>query len=179
MTNNNLFRFAGWSAILSIVLSFGMFGVIMATGGERNVAFIAVSVVAAVFTAVAPYALYVFHRPQSAMISLAMLVCVIVGLVLENFGTGPGTTLGMFTNVVYGAGFLLIGYLGFGTKQMPRWIAIFAYLVGFTALAAAGAVAIGQTALAENVLSMLVFLAWIVWSVGLAILFLSRKLTTA
>lgn len=170
MSNNNLFRFAGWSAILSIVFSFAMFAFI---GGGRGGAFMAVSMVASFFTAAVLYGLYVFHRSQAATLSLAMLICAVVGLILENIGTGPATPLGMVTSIIYGATFLLVGYLGYGNPQMPRWLAILAYVVGGASLAVAVATALGQTALGENVFAMIQFFAWIVWSVGIWRWFLS------
>jgi hypothetical protein len=175
MSNTNLYRFAGWSAILSILFSFGMFALI---GGGRGGAFMVVSIIAALFTLVVFYALYVFHRSQAATLSLAMLVCGIVGLTLENIGAGPDTPLGMVTSVVYGATFLLIGYLGYGNAEMPRWLAISAYVVGFASLATAGASALGQVGVASAV-PMLLFVAWIAWSIGIWRWFTSSKTVVA
>ena len=176
MSNNNLYRFAGWSAILSIVFSFAMFGLV---GEGRNAVFIAVSIIASVFTAIVLYGLYVFHRSQSAVVSLVMLACGVIGLVLENLGTGPEGSLFVLTNGIYSVAFLLIGYLGFGNAIMPRWLAILAYVCGLATLGMAGAFALGQPDLGENVFGMFQFLAWVVWSIGICRLFLSSKLAMA
>lgn len=175
MSNTNLFRFAGWSAILSILFSFGMFALI---GGGRGGAFMVVSIIAALFTFLALYGVYVFHRSQAATLSLAMLVCGAVGLILENLGMGPDTPMGMVTSAIYGTTFLLVGYLGYGNAQMPRWLAICAYVVGFASLATAGASALGQVSVASTV-PMVLFLAWIAWSIGIWRFFTSSKTVTA
>ena len=163
MSNTSLFRFAGWSAILSILFSFGMFALI---SGGRGGAFMVVSIIASLFTLVVLYALFVFHRSQAATLSLAMLVCGIVGMTLENIGAGPDTPLGMVTSVVYGATFLLIGYLGYSNAQMPHWLAISAYVVGIASLATAGASAVGQAGVTD-IIPMVMFVAWIAWSIGI------------
>lgn len=172
MSNTNLFRFAGWSAILSILFSFAMFAFI---GGGRGGMFLVANIIAFFFTAVVFYSLFIFHRPQSATLSLLILVIGILGLVLELIGSGPETPLGIITSVIYGSTYLLIGYLGYGNAQMPRWLAICGYVVGGALLVMAGAFALGQTVLANNVFSMLMFAAWIVWSVGIWRFFTSSK----
>ncbi|MEW6086082.1 MAG: hypothetical protein AB1607_15930 [Chloroflexota bacterium] len=175
MSNTNLYRFAGWSAILSILTSFGMFALI---GDGRGGAFMVVSIIAALFTLAALYGVYVFHRPQAPALSLAMLVFAIVGLTLENLGMGPDTPMGMVTSVIYGTTFLLVGYLGYGNAQMPRWLAVCAYVVGFASLATAVASALGQVGAASTV-PMVLFVAWIAWSVGIWRFFTSSKSVVA
>lgn len=177
MSNSNLFRLTGWSAIASVVLSIAAIAAVAITK-ERGVAFTVLIVAGSVFTAVVFYGLYIFHRAQSAMASLAMLACGIVGLVLENLGTGPTSTLTTIAIGIYGVAFLLLGYLGFGSNQMPRWVAILAYAVGIVCLAITGAGVTGYVALSVQ-LFPLQLLVWVVWSVGIARVFLSRKLATA
>jgi hypothetical protein len=171
MSNTSLFRFSGWSAILSILFSFGMFALI---GGGRGGAFMVVSIIAALFTLVVYYGLFVFHRPQAATLSLVMLVCGIVAMILENLGTGPDTPMGMVVNVIYGATFLLIGYLGYGNAQMPRWMAVCAYVVGVASLATVVASALGQVSVTSTV-PMVLFVAWLAWSIGIWRFFTSSK----
>ena len=175
MSNKNLFVFAGWSAILSVAFSMGMYAF---DEGVRGGLFLAVSLVAYFFAAVVFYALYVFHRPQSALLSLIMMVCGIVGMVMEGIGSGPGTPLAVVSNALYAASFLLIGYLGFGNSQMPRWVAICAYAVGVSSLASAILTAVGQASLAET-LGLVFLVAWIVWSVGILIKFSFSKTALA
>ncbi len=171
MSNRSLFRFAGWSAILSVVFSFAMFAFVQ---GGRGGMFMAVSIIASFFSAVVFYALYVFHRPQSAALSLAMLVCGILALVLENVGSGPETTLGVITNIIYGASFLLVGYLGVGNSHMPRWLAICAFVVGASCILFGLANALRLSTLG-SITEMLQFASWIVWSVGILISFAFAK----
>ncbi|MCC6297945.1 MAG: hypothetical protein IT314_01515 [Anaerolineales bacterium] len=175
MSNTNLFRFAGWSAILSILFSFGMFALL---GDGRGGAFMVVSIIATLFSLVTLYGVCVFHRPQAPALSLAMLVCAVVGMILENLGSGPDTPMGMATNVIYGTTFLLVGYLGYGNAQMPRWLAISAYVVGFSSLVTAVASALGQISVTSAV-PMVLFLAWIAWSIGIWRFFTASKTITA
>ena len=107
-----------------------------------------------------------------------MLVCAAVGLILENLGMGPDTPMGMVTSVIYGTTFLLVGYLGYGNAQMPRSLAICAYVVGVASLATAGASALGQVGVPSAV-PMLLFFAWIAWSVGIWRFFTSSKTVAA
>ena len=167
MSNRSLFRFAGWSAILSVVFSFAMFALVE---GGRGGAFMAVSIIASFFSAVVFYALYVFHRPQNAALSLVMLVCGVLALVLENIGSGPATPLGVITNVIYGASFLLVSYLGLGNPQMPRWLAICAGVVGASCILFGLSNALGLSSLG-GIIEMLQFVSWIAWSVGFLISF--------
>ncbi|HNB52457.1 MAG TPA: hypothetical protein PK530_10960 [Anaerolineales bacterium] len=171
MSNKNLFNFAGWSAILSVVFSFAMFAFV---GGGRGGMFMVVSIIASFFSAVVFYALYVLHRPQSSSLSMVMFGLAILGLVLENIGTGPNTPLGVVTNSIYGVAFILAGYLGFGSSQMPRWIAICAFAAGVGCIVLGMANAIGQASLA-NVGELLQFVAWIAWSVGILLRFSFSK----
>ena len=175
MSSRSLFRFAGWAAILSVVFSFGMFAFVE---GGRGGLFMVVSIIASFFSVVVFYTLYVLHRPQSAGLSLAMIMCGVLALILETIGTGPQTTLGIVTNVIYGVSFLLVGYLGFGNSQMPRWIAICAYVVGASCVAFGGLTALGQTDLA-GAIEMVQFLSWIAWSVGILIRFSFSKTALA
>ncbi len=171
MSHKSLFRFAGWSAILSVLFSFGMFALIESGRGGL---FTIVSIIASLFSVVVFYALYVLHRPQAAGLSLAMLALAVLGLILENIGTGPATPLGEITNVIYGVAFLLAGYLGFGHAQMPRWIAICACVAGAACVALGVANALGLEPLA-GAAEMLQFVAWIAWSVGILIRFSFSK----
>lgn len=175
MSNRSLFRFAGWSAILSVVFSFAMFALV---GGGRGGMFMVVSIIASFFSAVVFGALYVFHRPQSAAVSLAMLVCGILALVLENIGSGPETTLGVVTNIIYGTSFLLVGYLGLGSFQMPRWLALCAYVVGVSCILFGISNALRSSTLG-SISEMLQFASWIVWSVGILIRFAFAKAVPA
>ena len=163
MSSRNLFQLGGWSALLSVIASLGMFALV---GGGRGIAFTAVSILASVFAVVLFIALYVFHRPQSAPLGLLMLVAAVVGLILENIGSGPETIIGMISSAVYGVAFLLIGYLGYSNARMPRGVALLAYGVGILALVSAVANGTGLGSFAEAA-SMLLVLVWAIWSLWL------------
>lgn len=175
MSNRSVFQLGGWSALLSVIASLGMFALV---GGGRGVAFTSVSIIAAILTALPLIALYVIHRPQSPALSLLMLVAAIVGLTLENLGSGPETALGVVSNVVYGVAFVLLGYLGVTNAQMPRGLALLASGVGVLALVSAVANGVGLGSVAAAV-GMLMVLVWAVWSVWLWRWLISPKLVTA
>lgn len=171
MSNQTHYRFAGVSAILSVLLSFGMFAVV---GNGRDAVFMGVSLAAFFFTCVVFYALYVFHRVQAAVPALVMLLCGVGAIVLEGIGSGPGTMLAAFANLLYGIAFLLIGYLGWSNAQMPRWIAILAFVIGIGGIGSAGLTAVGQASVGETV-TMVYFFAWVIWSLAICWWFWSRK----
>ncbi len=162
MINKSLFRLAGWLAVVFIVLAFSMFAF---TGGV----FISLSILGGVCLAVIFYALYVFHRPRAATLGLVMLVCGIISLIFENAAfvmKSGGETMLSVRFVLLGAAFLLLGYLGYGNDQTPRWLAISAYLVGVAGLAAGVAGLLGQASVGLTA-SYLMFIPFIVWLVGM------------
>lgn len=163
MSQKNLFVIAGWSAVVSVLCSFGMYGLV---GSGRGPLFQLVSMGTYITSAIVFLALYLFHKHQSGILSLAMMLAGIVGMVLEGIGTGPETPLAVVANSLYGLSFVLLGYLGFGSPQMPRWVAGCAYAVAVSSLATAFLTAVGQSTLSE--IAGLVFLvAWIAWSAGI------------
>ena len=179
MSNQNLFRYAGWSALLSVLFSLGLFGVLMATNGDRGMLFNGIFIIASLFSVIVFYGLYVFHRPQAAMPSLLMLIVGVVGLVLEGFGSGPGSPLTLLSQALGGVAYLLLGYLGFSNSQMPRGLAISAYAVGALGVLAAVTGIVSSLATVYQAVMGLFLLAWIVWSVWAWRWFVSPKLATA
>lgn len=178
MSNTTLFRLTGWSALLSVVFSLALFGVLMATNGDRGVLFNVVFIVASLFSVIVFYGLYVFHRPQAAIPSLLMLIVGVAGLVLEGFGTGPGSPLTLLAQALGGVAYLLLGYLAYSNSQMPRGLAILAYAVGALGILAAVTGAVASLATIYQAVSGLFLLVWIAWSVWLWRWFLSSKLAT-
>jgi len=171
MSNQTLFRIAGVSAILSVLFSFGMFAVV---GNGRDVVFHGISILTYLFTCIVLYALYVFHRAQAPMPALTMLLCGVVGVILEGIGTGPGTMLSVVSNLLYALTFLLIGYLGWGNAQMPRGIAALAFVIGAGSAASGILMAVSQESPGE-MMGMAYFFAWVIWSVAICWWFWSRK----
>ena len=174
MANQTLYRIAGISAVLSILFSFGMFALV---GNGRDAVFLGVSMITYITSCIVFYALYVFHRAQAALPALAMLLCGVVGIILEGIGTGPGTILSAVSNLLYAIAFLLIGYLGGTNAQMPRWIAALAFIIGAGAAAAGIGMALGQASIGET-LGMVYFFAWVIWSIAICWWFWTRKSVT-
>lgn len=162
MPNRNLYRLAGWSAIVFIALAFAMYAF---TGWM----FVTLSILGALCLGVIFYTLFEFFRSQNARLALIMFVCTIVALILENIGfmleSGSETILAI-RFLLLGTAFLLFGYLGYGNAQTPRWLAICAYVVGVAGLAAGAAGLIGQTSLGE-IASYVMFIPFIVWLIGI------------
>jgi hypothetical protein len=162
MSNNRLYRFAGWSALLSVILSLALFP-LESIGGW---ALMAASFVPLALGGVVFYALFVFHCPQAGTMSLVMLVSGLLGLILEFLGATPESTMGIVTHAIYGVAFLLVCYLAFGESRMPRWLAVCILIAGASVFVSAVLTALGLNSLAETT-GMVYFIAWIVWSVGI------------
>jgi len=161
MSNNSLYRFAGWSALLSVVLSFALFPLESVGGWALRLgSFVPLALSGVVF-----YALFVFHRPQAATVSLVMLICGAVALFMEFLGGTPESAMGIASHAIYGVAFLLVGYLAWGESRIPRWIAICVLLAGASVLASAILTPFAYS-LAETI-GYIYFLAWIVWSVAM------------
>ncbi len=179
MAANTLYRLAGWSALLSVVFSFGLFGVLMATNGDRGALFNGVFILASLFSVITFYGLYVFHRPQAAGLSLIMLGAGVASMILEGLGSGPGSPLTLGAQALGGVAYLLLGYLGYNNSQMPRGLALSAYAVGVLGALAAVTGAVASLSAVYQMAGGIFLLAWMVWSVWVWRWFTSPKLATA
>ena len=161
MSNNSLYRFAGWSALLSVILSIALFPLESVGGWALRLG----SLVPLALAGVVFYALFVFHRPKSATLSLIMLVCGIVALALEFIGATPESAMGIVTHAIYGVAFMLAGILAWGESRIPRWLAICVLIAGASVFVSA-MLTPSAPSLAVMI-GFVYFAAWIVWSVAM------------
>jgi hypothetical protein len=111
MSNNNVFRLAGWCALLAVLLMvsfFVVFSVAPTSGIGEILAVIGVFVLTPVF-----YALYIVHRPESAMLSLAGLILWIPAGILDiaSLLNPANTFLYAVDSVVFSLPFFIFGFL--------------------------------------------------------------------
>ena len=178
MSNNNLFRIAGWCAYVTalVMLAFHVFP----GGAPASVALI-LSIVTFLGLTVIFYALFVTHRPEAAMLSLAGLILWLIVFVLNliSLGTNSGNTfLSNLGSVLWPLPFLIFGYLAYRSARMPRGLAVLALLTGVVALVLGVAGFMDSAAIVDggNLILDILMLAWVVW---LGIVFLSKKFAAA
>ena len=165
MSNNNLFRFAGWCALLTALLTVVGLGIFMASP-MSSLAVILTMIGVVVLTPVF-YALYVVHRSESAGLSLAGLALWIVAAVLQIASlTNPtNSTLYTIATLAFALPLLIFGYLAYRSARMPRGLAAVALLTGVAWLIAGAVSFSGQTtpAIVVNLVATVVWLVWLVW----------------
>jgi hypothetical protein len=178
MSNNNLFRIAGWCAILSVLLM-GSFFVASSIAPTSPVAvilaFLGVAAITLVF-----YALYVVHRSESAGLSLAGLVLWVLAGVLDitSLLNPTNTILYAADSLLFSLPFLIFGFLAYRSAKMPRGLAWMALLSGVFWLIAGAASFIGSPSIGmvASLGGFAFLLAWLIW---LWRVFWSGKLATA
>jgi hypothetical protein len=178
MSNNNLYRIAGYAAILTTVLWLGGFGI-----GAVNPALVApLLAVASIVFLVVVYALYVVHRSESSGLALGAALFTVVGLTVSLLAGDPSVPANAMmygiSAVVFGVGIILFGWLAYKSSKMPRGLAIAALIggalsliAGFFYLGGAGLLDLANTL---NFGSIVPFFVWMIW---LGRLFLTGKLT--
>ncbi len=180
MSNNNLFRIAGYVAILSPILWVVAFG-----AGAVNPALAGpLFAVALIIFLVPVYALYVVHRAESSGLALGAALVTAVGLIVSVLAGDPNnpansTTYGI-SAVVLGVGIVLFGWLAYNSAKMPRGLAIAVLISGVLSLAC-GIAYLGGPGLLDlaNLLNFGSIIPFFVWMIWLGRLFLSGKLATA
>jgi hypothetical protein len=180
MSNSNLFRIAGYGAILSPVLWIVALGV-----GALNPALTSpLLVVASIIFLPAVYALFVVHRAESFGLALSAALLTAIGLIVGTFAGDPSVPANAplygGSSIIMGAGIVLFGWLAYKSTKMPRGLAIAALITGvltllggITYLAGIGTTALG------NLLNYGLIIPYIVWMIWLGRHFLSGKLATA
>lgn len=175
MSNNKLYRIAGWCALGCIVFMIAamiFFIIAPAAGGALEILFLLM--LAFVF-----YALFVTHRSESSTLSLAGLVLLGLAIVVDilsmlNYGNA------FLSNMWYtliSLPFLIFGYLAFRSSKMPRGLAVVALIAGgFFLISGVGGFLGGQS-FADTV-SLISILAMAVWLIWLWRVFWSKKLVT-
>ena len=164
MSNNSLFRTAGWCAALSVlftVISFVMFSVMPTSPLSVVVAALALLVVTVVF-----YALYVLHRSESAGLSLFGLVAWIAAAAVNFASLFNMTNQALYgiASLLFALPLLVFGFLAYRSARVPRGLAVLA-LLGGVLWAITGAVSFGGSSLglALTLVSTIVWAAWLVW----------------
>ncbi len=180
MLSNNLFRFAGYAAILSAVLTVVAIGVGI-TSDMNNMLGLVCSIASSILFVPVVYALYLVHRAQSPGLALAAAILTIVGDIASIFfdpAAPANAPLSGIITVILGIGVLLFGWLAFGNNQMPRGIPIVVWLAGGLVVLSGILFLIGSVELG-GLVSFASVIPFIVWAVWLGTYFLSQKFATA
>ena len=169
MSNNKLFRIAAWCALLAALLMvsfFVVFSVAPTSGIGEILAVIGVLVLTPVF-----YALYIAHRSESAVLSLAGLVLWVPAGILDiaSLLNPANTFLFAVDSVVFSLPLLIFGFLACRSAKTPRGLAGMALLSGVLYLIAGVAsfiasATIGSLAGLGGLAFMLVWFVWL-WRV--------------
>ncbi|CAG0953554.1 hypothetical protein GPROT1_00276 [Gammaproteobacteria bacterium] len=179
MSNRNLFRIAGFSTFLTLVLYLGGFGV-----GAANPALVGPFLaVASIVFLVVVYALYVVHRAESSGLAIGAALLTAVGLIVSVLAGDPNTPTNILyavSAIIFGVGIVLFGWLAYNSAKMPRGLAIAALVAGALSLSA-GFFDLGGNGLLDvaNLLNFGSIIPFFVWMIWLGRLFLTGKLTTA
>jgi hypothetical protein len=165
MSNNNLFRIAGWCALLTVLLTVVSLGIFTASP-TSSLAVILTMVGVVVLTPVF-YALYVVHRSESAGLSLAGLVLWIAAAVLQIISLANPTNSALYAvaGMAFALPILIFGFLAYRSTRIPRGLAVVVLLTGVVWLIAGAISFNGQTTLAvvTNLVATVVWLVWLVW----------------
>jgi hypothetical protein len=178
MANKNLFRIAGWCALVTGVI---MVAFHVVPAGLPVIVGMVLSIVDLLGLTIVFYALYVAHRAESAGLSLAGLILWLLAFVLNLIGLLTSLVNPFLSNVgslLWALPFLIFGVLALRSASMPRGLAVLALLTGAVFLILGVAGFMGSAAIVDggNLVADILMLAWIVW---LGILFLSKKFATA
>jgi len=177
MSNNKLFRAAGWCALLVGLLMLAIHGV--PSGTSNTVGMIMEMGIMLGLTLVF-YTLYVAHRAESAGLSLAGLISWILafGLNLISTVSNLGTFLGTVGSLLWLLPFLIFGFLAYRSDRLPRGLAVAAFLSGISLLIATVAGMMGSDAVV-NVVSLVADIFMLVWVGWLGVVLLSKKFNVA
>lgn len=178
MSNNNLFRIAGWCAILAALLM-GSFFVVLSiaptSGIGEILAILGVLVLTPVF-----YTLYVVHRAESTALSLAGFILWIPAGILDiaSLFNPADTLLYAVDSLLFALPFLIFGFLAYRSARMSRGLALMALLSGI-AWAIVGVTSFNGSTEIGMVAGLGGFVFMLAWFVGLWRVLLSQRLVTA
>jgi hypothetical protein len=177
MNSNQLFRNAGWCALVVALL---MVAIHVVPSGAPGIVGLILGIVILLGLTFVFYALYVAHRAESAGLSLAGLILWIlaVGLNLISMVSTVSIFLGYVGSLLWLLPFLIFGFLAYRSDRMPRGLAVMAFLSGISLLIATVAGMMGSEAVV-NVVSLVADIFMLVWLVWLGIVFLSKKFAAA
>jgi hypothetical protein len=173
MSNEKLFRIAGWCALGCVVVMIAALISIMlspSVGVFLEILFLLGLIV--VF-----YALYVAHRSEAGKLSLAGLVLAAAAVVvdlLSLLNEGNVFLLSLWY-VLISLAFLIIGYLAWRSSKMPRGVAVAALVAGAFSLITGLGGFLGSESF-NSVVRLLAVLAMLVWLIWLWRVFWSKKL---
>jgi len=178
MANKNLFRLAGWCALVAVLLLVAVFvtlSVAPTSPAGMILAIVGVLVLTPVF-----YALYVTHRAESAGLSLAGFVLWIPAAAVDLYSlANPANTfLYNLDCILFSLPFLIFGFLAYRSARMPNGLAVMGLLSGIFYLLTGVAGFIGSATLGM-VASLGSFVFMVIWLVWLWRIFVSGKLATA
>ena len=168
MSNNKLFRTAGWCALvgaLSMILAVVSFIFSGAApfAGMVGMIFEIIGLLLLIFVF---YALSVAHRSESKWLGLAGMLLMIAAIVVDVVDQQNSSTfLSGLWYLLFSLPFLIFGFLAFRSARMPRGLAVLALLAGVIGFVAGVAGWLVSLDMADNLntLSIPFMLAWEVW----------------
>jgi hypothetical protein len=176
MNKNNLFRIAGWCALVTGLLML----LIPVVQLVPSVIGMILNIVILLGITIVFYTLYVAHRAESAGLSLVGLILWLLSLVLTvaGFLTTISNSLSNLGSLLWALPFLIFGYLAWRSARMPRLLAVLALLIGvlYLLLGVAGFMGAAGFTNGGNLVGDILMLVWLVW---LWRLFLSKKFAAA
>ena len=173
MINNQLFRIAGWCALVVAVL---MLAIHVVPSGTSSIVGMIIELGIMLGLTLVFYSLHVAHRAESAGLSLAGLVLWILafGMNLIGLAGSLSTFLGTVGSLFWLLTFLIFGYLAYRSNRMPRGLAVVAFLIGISLLIESVASLMGSEGVV-NVVALVADIFMLVWLVWLGVVFLSKK----
>jgi hypothetical protein len=174
MSNKKIFRFAGWSAIISAILMLAAMVSFPIGAGMLGGFFEIIALLLVIFVF---YALYNVYRTQSARLSLAGIVLLVLAVVVDIISMSfyTNTILGGLWYLSFSLPFLIFGSLAFRDRRMQRGLAIVTLVIGGLLLIGGVAGVLGSAAIADTV-TAIPFLMLIIWLAWLWRFFWSSKL---
>lgn len=168
MTNNKLFRTAGWCSLAAaICIPFALVSFILSgsapSAGMVGMVFEILSLLLLVYVF---YALSIAHRPESKWLGFAGMILLVVAIVIDIVSQQVNNTFlfGLWY-LLYSLPFLIFGFLGLRSARMPHVLAVLVLLAGVITFIAGIVGLLGNSGLADGIqpLSIPFYLAWAVW----------------
>jgi hypothetical protein len=174
MSNNRLFRIAGWCALATLLL---MVAAIVAFPLGAGTAGGALELTSFLGLTVVFYALYVEHRAESPGLSHVALVVWFPAAAVDvvSMAKYGNSFLGGLWYTLFSVPFLIFGLLAWRSTKMPRGLAIVALLTGVTYFVSGVSGLLGSQTIADNV-SLIPTLSTLVWLGWMSRVFLSGRL---
>ena len=176
MKNNQLYRIAGWCALVTALLML-LIPVVRSVPPAIGMTLNIVILLGITFVF---YGLSAAHRAESAGLSLAGLILWLLSLMLTLVGflTAISNSLSSLGSLLWALPFLIFGYLAWRSARMPRLLAVLALMTGvvYLLLAVAGFMGSAGFVNSGNLVGDILMLIWLAW---LGVVFLSKKFAAA